>query len=255
MHKILKLGLWIGIIFLYFPILLLILFSFNEAHYPVVWTGFSLKWYQQLFSDKQLFHCLINSLKIATISATISTILGTLAAINIVKSRKNLLKHLLMMPLSTPEVIIGLSLLLFIVGIRKITGGPTYGMQTIIMGHITLTVGYTLVIIHARLKTFDAHLEEAASNLGATPLQTFYYVTLPIIMPALASGWFLSFALSLDDVVLASFLSGPGVTTLPMLVFSSIRMGITPKLNALATIITACVLLAVVIFSVKKFKN
>ena len=237
MHKLGRFGLFIGIIFLYMPILFLMIFSFNQASFPGVWTGFSLQWYKDLFSNKQVFLCLLNSFKIATISASLSVLLGTLAAIRVVKSKKSFIKNLLLTPLATPEIIVGFSLLLSIVTFKKLIGWPKYGIQTIIIGHVTLTIGYVLMIIHARLKDFDVHLEEAALILGATPYQAFIYITLPIIMPSLISGWLLSFALSLDDVVLASFLSGPGATTLPMLVFSQLRMGITPELNALATMI------------------
>lgn len=251
MFKWARIGLYVGILFLYIPILFLIAFSFNESEYPGVWTGFSLKWYKTLFANKQLFRCLLNSFKIATIAATLSVFLGTVAALRVIKTRKNFIKNLLLTPLATPEVIVGFSLLLFIVAIRKLIGWPRYyGIQTIIIGHIALTIGYVLMIVHSRLKEFDVHLEEAALNLGATPFQTFYYITFPIIMPALLSGWLLSFALSLDDVVLSGFLSGPGATTLPMLVFSSVRMGITPELNALATLIILSVSFLAIIFAI-----
>jgi putrescine transport system permease protein len=250
MNKLGKIGLWVGLVFLYTPIFFLIVFSFNEASYPGIWTGFSLRWYKTLFSNQQVFHCLINSFKIATISAFISVFLGTIAAIRIVKSRLRFIKTLLLTPLATPEIIVGFSLLLLIVAMRKIIGWPQYyGVQTIIIGHVTLTIGYVIMIVLSRLKDFDTHLEEAALNLGATPLQTFYYITLPIIMPSLFSAWLLSFALSLDDVVLASFLSGPGATTLPMLIFSNLRMGITPELNALASMIILVISSIVILIS------
>lgn len=250
MNRVGQWGLWTGLVFLYAPIFFLVIFSFNEATYPGVWTGFSLKWYQTLFANKQAFNCLINSIKIATVSATLAMVLGTMAAIRIVKAQQRFLQNLLLMPLATPEVIVGFSLLLCIVAMRKTIGWPHhYGMPTIIIGHVTLALGYVLTIVSARLKDFDHHLEEAALNLGATPVQTFFYITLPIIAPALASSWLLSFALSLDDVVLASFLSGPGATTLPMLVFSNLRMGITPELNALASMIILVVSFLAMMFA------
>ena len=256
MLKIGRAGLIIGIIFLYLPMIFLVVFSFNRETFPGVWTGFSLQWYKALFSNKQVMLCLFNSLKIATISACFSVFLGTLTAIRIIKSKKTFLKNLLLTPLATPEIIVGFSLLLSIVTFKKITGWPKYGAQTIILGHVTLTIGYVLMIVHARLKDFDTHLEEAALILGATPYQAFLYITLPIIRPALLSGWLLSFALSLDDVILASFLSGPGATTLPMLVFSQLRLGITPELNALATmIIFAVSCVSLVLFCLLKPKD
>lgn len=231
-------SLCLGYTFLYAPILFLVIFSFNESQYPGIWTGFSLKWYRMLFGNVYLFNSIINSFKIATIAATIAVTLGTLAAISLLRTKKKYLGYLFVMPLATPEVITGFSLLLLFVAFKSLIGWPNcQGMTGIIIAHTTLAIGYVLMIVQSRLKEFDIHLEEAALDLGASPLQVFFQITFPIIMPALLSGWLLSFALSLDDVVLASFLAGPGSTTLPLLIFSNLRMGVTPEINALATLI------------------
>ncbi len=242
----------IGYLFLYLPILFLIVFSFNESRLPGIWTGFSLKWYTQLFDNHALMMAVLTSFQIAALTATLAVILGTAAAICMVRfgffSGRTLFSGLISAPLVMPEVITGLALLLTFVTFERLIGWPPErGMMTVIFGHTTLAMAYVYLIVQARLMDFDRVVEEAALDLGAKPVRVFFTITLPIIAPALLAGWLLSFALSLDDVVIASFLSGPGATTLPILLFSSIRLGITPEVNALAAMIVAIVSFGVTI--------
>ncbi|UHD16272.1 ABC transporter permease subunit [Thiocapsa bogorovii] len=241
-----------GYAFLYVPILLLILYSFNESRLVTVWTGFSIKWYVELFRNQQLLDAAWLSVRIAAVNATLAVVLGTLAANALVRHRKfrgrTGFELLLTAPLVMPDVIIGLSLLLLFVAMQQTIGWPDgRGFTTITIAHVTFSMAYVAVVVRARLSQMDRSLEEAAMDLGARPLRVYLTITLPLIAPALLSGWLLAFTLSLDDLVIASFVAGPGSTTLPMVIYSSVRMGVSPQINALATIVVAVVTLAVVI--------
>jgi putrescine transport system permease protein len=241
-----------GYAFLYVPVLLLILYSFNESRLVTVWAGFSTKWYGELLRNQQLLDAAWLSVRIAAVNATIAVLLGTLAANALVRHRRfrgrTGFELLLTAPLVMPDVIIGLSLLLLFVAMQQALGWPDgRGFTTIAIAHITFSMAYVAVIVRSRLMRMDPQLEEAALDLGARPLKVYLSVTLPLIAPALLAGWLLAFTLSLDDLVIASFVAGPGSTTLPMLVYSSVRMGVSPQINALATIIVAAVALVVVI--------
>lgn len=234
--------LWLGLIFLYLPMLILVIYSFNESKLVTIWGGFSTKWYGELFQDKQMLTAVWVSLKVAFFSSFTAVVIGTMAAFVMVRFRyswaKLTLSNMITAPLVMPEVITGLSLMLLFVAMADILGWPRErGMMTIWIAHSTFCAAYVAVVVAARLREIDRSIEEAALDLGARPLKTFLLITVPMISPSLMAGWFLSFSLSLDDLVIASFVSGPGSTTLPMLVFSSVRLGVSPKINALATII------------------
>lgn len=244
--------LWMGFLFLYAPMVILIVYSFNESRLVTVWGGFSTKWYAELVQDQQMMAAAWRSLKIAFLSAWAAIVLGTMAGIVMVRFHRfrgrTLFTGMITAPLVMPDVIIGLSLLLLFVTMSKWIGWPeSRGMMTIWIAHVTFCTAYVAVVVSARLKDFDMSLEEAAMDLGADRLKTFMVITLPIISPALIAGWLLSFTLSLDDLVIASFVSGPSSTTLPMQVFSSVRLGVTPKINALATILIVIVTLGALI--------
>jgi putrescine transport system permease protein len=248
-----------GYAFLYVPILLLILYSFNESRLVTVWSGFSFKWYGELLHNRQLLDAAWLSVRIAAVNATIALVLGTLAANALVRHGRfrgrTGLELLLTAPLVMPDVIIGLSLLLLFVALQQTIGWPDgRGFSTITIAHITFSLAYVAVVVRSRLARMDSSLEEAAMDLGARPLTVYRRITLPLIAPALLSGWLLAFTLSLDDLVIASFVSGPGSTTLPMLIYSSVRMGVSPQINALATLVVALVALAVLIagFSLRR---
>jgi putrescine transport system permease protein len=246
-----------GFAFLYLPMIALVAFSFNDSAVANVWQGFTLKWYGALATDAQVVSGLWLSLKIAFLTACASVVLGTLAALALVKYRRfggrTWFAGMVSAPLVMPEVIIGLSLLLMLVSVQGLTQAvwgvsfPQRGLLTIGLGHTLLGLAYATVIVQARLRELNPQLEEAAQDLGARPWQVFYLVTLPIISPALASAWLLTFTLSLDDVVLSQFLSGPGATTLPMVIFSRARLGLNPSVNALATVTITVVALGVVL--------
>jgi putrescine transport system permease protein len=240
-----------GYAFLYLPILFLVVFSFNDSRLVTVWTGFSLRWYVALWNNAGLVDAALLSLRIAAVSATGAVILGTLAGFALARLRfagRKLFGAMVAAPLVMPEVITGLSLLLLFVAMDQLLGWPAgRGANTITIAHTTFATAYVAVVVQSRLSDFDASLEEAALDLGARPWKVFFVITLPIIAPALASGWLLAFTLSLDDLVIASFVSGPGASTLPMVVFSALRLGLTPELNALATIII--LLVAVTLFA------
>lgn len=245
--------LWLGLIFLYAPMLILIIYSFNESRLVTVWAGFSTKWYAELAQNQKLLDAVGNSLKIAFMSASGAMILGTLAAFVLARFRRfkgsTLLRGMITAPLVMPEVITGLSLLLLFVAMAEFIGWPMgRGITTIWIAHTTFCTAYVAVVVGTRLSEMDMSVEEAAQDLGATPVKVFFNITLPIIAPALLSGWLLAFTLSLDDLVIASFVSGPGSTTLPMVVFSSVRLGVSPEINALATIIIGFVSLLVFLF-------
>jgi putrescine transport system permease protein len=240
----------LGFVFLYLPIVALVLFSFNDSPVPNAWRGFTLKWYAALASDAEMLAGLWLSLKIAFLAASASVVLGTLAAIALVKYRRfagrTLFSGMLNAPLVMPEVIVGLSLLLMLVSIQRTFGFPERGLMTIWIGHLLLGMAYAAVVVQARLQDLNPQLEEAAMDLGATPWQVFTLVTLPMISQALMSAWLLTFTLSLDDVVLSAFLSGPGATTMPLVIFSRARLGLNPSVNAIATLIVVVVSVGVI---------
>ena len=234
----------LGFAFLYIPILLLIIYSFNESKLVTVWGGWSTKWYAGLLKNQGLMDAAWVTLRVAFVSATIATILGTLAAIVLVRMGRfrgrTLFSGMIFAPLVMPEVITGLSLLLLFVAIDF-----DRGFWTVTIAHITFTMCFAAVVVQARLSDFDKSVEEAAMDLGATPVNTFFQVTLPIIAPAVISAWLLAFTLSLDDLVIASFTTGPGATTLPMKIYSQVRLGVTPEINAISTLMIAVVTLGV----------
>ncbi|MES5814746.1 ABC transporter permease subunit [Pseudoxanthomonas sp. Soil82] len=241
----------LGYAFLYLPILLLIVYSFNSSRLATVWAGFSTKWYGELLRDRQILEAAWVSLRIAFWTATAATAIGTLGAMVMTRFRrfpgKTVFGALITAPLVMPEVIIGLSILLMLVSAGAALGIPSKGMVAIWIAHVTLTVSFVTVVVSSRLQELDKSLEEAAMDLGANRLKVFFLITLPIIAPALVSGWLLAFTLSLDDVVIASFVAGPDSTTLPIKVFSSVRLGVSPKINALATLMIMAVSVAAVI--------
>lgn len=240
----------LGFVFLYAPIVSLVIFSFNESKLVTVWGGWSTKWYGEMVRDPQILGAAWISLKIAFVAACAATVLGTMAAVVLVRFHRYRLRRLLTgmvtAPLVMPDVIIGLSLLLLFVGMEGVFGWPAgRGMTTIMIAHTTFCMAYVAVVVQSRLAHMDLAVEEAAADLGARPARVFFDITLPIISPALASGWLLSFTLSLDDLVIASFVSGPGASTLPMVIFSKVRLGVSPEVNALATLIILVVGLGV----------
>jgi putrescine transport system permease protein len=238
-----------GYAFLYAPIATLVVYSFNESRLVTVWSGFSVKWYGELVRNQALLDAAWNSLVVGVISATGATILGTFAGLALARRRfpgRTLFTAMLATPLVMPEVILGLSLLLLIVSVQGLTGWPAErGIGTIAIAHVTLAMAYVAVVVRSRLAGLDPAIEEAAMDLGARPAAVFFRVTLPMIAPGVVAGWLLAFTLSLDDLVLASFTSGPGATTLPMAIFSSVRMGVSPQINALATVIILVVAVVV----------
>jgi putrescine transport system permease protein len=242
-----------GYLFLYLPIVALVIYSFNDSPVPNVWAGFTLKWYAGLASDREILAGLWLSLQIAFFTACGSVVLGTLAAFALVKYRRftgrTLFSGMVSAPLVMPEVIIGLSLLLMLVSVQRALGFPDRGMLTIWMGHLLLGMAYATVVVQARLQDLNPQLEEAAMDLGARPWQVFTLVTLPMISQALLSAWLLTFTLSLDDVVLSAFLSGPGSTTMPLVIFSRARLGLNPSVNAVATLIVLVVAVGTVVAS------
>jgi putrescine transport system permease protein len=249
------LALVLGFAFLYIPIVSLVVFSFNESRLVTVWGGFSTKWYGALLDNQQIIGAALLSLRIAAISATIAVVLGTLTGMALARfgpfRGRTLLSGMATAPLVMPEVITGLSLLLLFVTLEQLIGWPAgRGMTTIILAHVTFAMAFVTVVVQSRLAQFDESLEEAAQDLGARPAKVFFLVTLPIIFPALLSGWLLAFTLSLDDLVIASFVAGPGSSTLPMVVFSKVRLGVSPDINALATILITVVAIGVAIAGV-----
>jgi putrescine transport system permease protein len=245
-------ALFLGFAFLYIPVALLIIYSFNSSRLVTVWGGFSTKWYGELLRNEQILNAAWLSLKVAALSASLAVALGTLAGLVLARfgpfKGRTLLSGLTTAPLVMPEVITGLSLLLLFVTMEQLIGWPAgRGMTTIVISHITLTMAYVTVIVQSRLAQMDDSLEEAAMDLGARPFKVFFLITLPIIAPALMSGWLLAFTLSLDDLVITSFVAGPGSSTLPMVIFSKVRLGVSPDINALATILVGVVAIGVII--------
>jgi len=244
-----------GYAFLYLPIALLVAYSFNESRLVTVWTGLSLRWYAELFRNEALLSSAWLSVRIAAVSATVATVLGTLAGLVLVRhgrfAGRWLFVGMVAAPLVMPEVITGLSMLLLFVSMEQAVGWPAgRGFTTIAIAHTTFTMAYVAVVVQARLSGFDRSLEEAAMDLGARPAKVFLVITLPLIAPAVVAGWLLAFTLSLDDVVVASFVSGPGATTLPVQVFSSMRRGLNPQINALASLIVLVVTSGIIVAGV-----
>jgi putrescine transport system permease protein len=238
----------LGLAFLYLPIAILVIYSFNDSRLVTIWSGASLRWYRELFNDAAMLESASVSLRIALLSASAATVLGTLAALALTRGRRFggrvLFSGMIYAPLVMPEVITGLSLLLLFVAVDI-----DRGFWTIVIAHTTLTLCFVAVVVQSRLVTFDMSLEEAAMDLGCPPLRTLLTVTLPLIWPAVASGWMLAFALSLDDLVIASFVTGPGATTLPIRIYSEVRLGVKPEINAVCTIMIAVVAAGLVLAS------
>ncbi|MGF6231620.1 putrescine transport system permease protein [Inquilinus ginsengisoli] len=241
-----------GYAFLYVPIILLMIYSFNESRLVTIWGGFSTKWYGTLLQNQQMLDAARRSLEIAAIAATVACVFGTVAGLVLARfgrfRGRTLFSGMVTAPLVMPEVITGLSLLLLFVAMEGLFGFPQgRGMVTITIAHITFCLAYVAVVVQSRLVSLDESIEEAAMDLGARPLTVFFWITLPIISPAVIAGWLLSFTLSLDTLVITSFVSGPGSTTLPVYIFSKVKLGVTPEINALATIIVVIVTTGVVI--------
>ena len=240
----------LGYLFLYVPIVALVLYSFNDSPIPNIWRGFTLKWYAALATDDELRAGLWLSLQIAFLTACGSVVLGSFAAFALVKYKRffgrTLFSGMANAPLVMPEVVVGLSLLLMLVSVQRALGFPERGMSTIWLGHLLLGMAYATVVVQARLQALNPQLEEAAMDLGAKPHQVFWLVTLPMITQSLVSAWLLTFTISLDDVVLSAFLSGPGATTMPLVIFSRARLGLNPSVNAVATLMVGVVALGVV---------
>jgi len=243
----------LGYTFLFLPIVALVVYSFNDSPLPNVWRGFTLKWYTSLLADSEIIAGLWLSLKIAFLTACGSVVLGTLAAFVLVKYKRfggrTLFSGMVTAPLVMPEVVVGLSLLLMLVSVQRMLGFPERGMMTIWLGHLLLGMAYATVVVQSRLQDLNPQLEEAAMDLGARPQQVFWLVTLPMIAQSLASAWLLTFTISLDDVVLSNFLSGPGATTMPLVIFSRARLGLNPSVNAIAAITVAVVAIGVLVAS------
>ena len=241
-----------GYAFLYIPLASVIFYSFNDSSLATVWGGFSTRWYGELFRNDQILDAAFLSLRVAVTAATLATIFGTLAGMALARfgrfRGRTLFTGMITSPLVMPEVITGLSLLLLFVSLQQLTGWPAQrGFNTITIAHTTFAMAYVAVIIQSRLVSMDESLEEAAMDLGGRPFRVMIDITLPLIAPAMVAGWLLAFTLSLDDLVIATFVSGPGGSTLPMLIFSKVKLGVTPDINALATLIIVVVTLGVVI--------
>ena len=237
-----KLMLWLGLLFIYLPMIIMVIYSFNASKLVTVWGGWSLKWYFGLLDNKQLIGSVFRSLEIAFYTAIAAVALGTVAAFVLTRiphfRGRTLFGGMVTAPLVMPEVITGLSLLLLFVAMAQLVGWPAErGMLTIWIAHTTFCTAYVAIVVSARLRELDLSIEEAAMDLGAKPWKVFFLITIPMIAPSLAAGGMMSFALSLDDLVLASFVSGPGATTLPMEVFSAVRLGVKPEINAVASLI------------------
>jgi putrescine transport system permease protein len=240
-----------GFAFFYIPILSMIVYSFNASRLATIWGGFSTKWYVALFTNDKVIDALILSLKIALVSATIATILGTMSGIVLARYTKfrgrTLFSGLVTAPLIMPEVITGISLLIFFILLGNWIGWPaSRGFTTITLAHITFSAVFVTTIVHARMLQADRAIEEAAMDLGSRPWQVMFDITLPVISPAILSGWLLAFTISLDDVVITAFTTGPGSTTLPLLIWSKVKLGVTPDINALATLMVVTVGLGVI---------
>ena len=238
----------LGLAFLYLPILVLVIYSFNDSRLVTVWGGWSLRWYREFFNDRAMIEAAWMSLRVAVSSATIATLLGTLAAIVLSRGERfrgrTLFSGMLYAPLVMPEVITGLSLLLLFVALNA-----ERGFWTVTIAHTTLTMCFVAVVVQSRLGSLDRSLEEAAMDLGCNPVRAFVSVTLPLIAPAIVAGWMLAFTLSLDDLVIASFTTGPGSATLPIRIYSEVRLGVKPEINAICTLVIALIAVVIVIAS------
>lgn len=239
-----------GYAFLYLPILTLVGYSFNASERVMIWQGFSIRWYVALLHDQQILTAAWLSLRIALVNATTAMALGLLAGYVMVRfgrfRTRALFSAMLAAPLVVPDVITGLSLLMLFIALESLIGWPgSRGATTIAIAHITFCTAYVAVVVQSRLSQLDPALEEAAMDLGARPVRTFFLITVPMLAPALVAGWLLAFTLSIDDLVIASFVSGPGASTLPMVIFSKVRLGLSPEINALATLLIAAVIVGV----------
>ena len=241
-------SLTLGLAFLYLPIVILVIYSFNVSRLVTVWGGWSLRWYHELFNDKAMIEAAWMSVRVAATSATVATLLGTLAAVALSRGEgfrgRTLFSGMLYAPLVMPEVITGLSLLLLFVGLNA-----ERGFWTVVVAHTTLTMCFVAVVVQARLGSLDKSLEEAAMDLGCDPVRAFLMVTLPLIIPSIAAGWMLAFTLSLDDLVIASFTTGPGSATLPIRIYSEVRLGVKPEINAICTLVIGLIAVVIVIAS------
>ena len=239
-----------GYAFLYVPIALVIAYSFNASRLVTVWAGFSLHWWQALLHNEAMLSAAWLSLRVALVSATLSALLGLVAGYALARARfpgRMLFGGLVIAPMVMPEVVMGISMLLLFVGSQQFLGGPDRGFLTIVIAHTTFSLSFVAIVVQARLADFDRSLEEAAMDLGATPWTTFRTVTLPLIAPAVGSGWLLAFTLSLDDLIMTQFVAGASTQTLPMRVYSSVRLGVDPQINVLATIIVGIAAIALII--------
>lgn len=241
-----------GYAFLYIPLVSVVIYSFNDSRLATVWGGFSTRWYGELLRNEQVLDAAFLSLRIAVVTATLATVFGTMAGMALARFRRfrgrTLFTGMITAPLVMPEVITGLSLLLLFVSLQQLIGWPSQrGFSTITIAHTTFAMAYVTVVVQSRLSAMDVSLEEAAMDLGGRPLRVVFDITLPLIAPAMVAGWLLAFTLSLDDLVIASFVSGPGGSTLPMVIFSKVKLGVTPDINALATLFILIVSLGVVI--------
>ncbi len=249
LSKINLTALTFGFAFLYLPIVLLVIYSFNASRLVTVWGGFSTKWYVELWNNQQLIDAALRSVQVGLVSATVATVLGTMAAIVLVRlgrfPGRTLFSGMIYAPLVMPDIITGLSMLLLFVAMDL-----SRGMFTLMLAHITFSMCYVAIVVQSRLLTFDRSLEEAALDLGCPPAKTFFVVTLPIILPAVISGWMLAFSLSIDDAVISQFATGPGASTLPIEIFSAVRRGVSPQMNAVCTILIAIVTSGVIIASI-----
>lgn len=241
-----------GYAFLYIPLVLVIIYSFNDSRIATIWGGFSTRWYGELLRNDQVLDATFLSLRIAFTSATAATIMGTMAGLVLARfgrfKGRTLFSGMITSPMVMPEVITGLSLLLLFVTLQQLTGWPGQrGFSTITIAHTTFSMAYVAIIVQSRLTSMDESLEEAAMDLGGHPLRVVFDITVPLIAPAMMAGWLLAFTLSLDDLVIASFVSGPGSSTLPMYIFSKVKLGVSPDINALATLIIAVISLGVLV--------
>ncbi len=246
MKRLLSLYAWLVFAFLYLPIVIIVALSFNQSRFGVRFTGFTFDWYIRLFNNERILEYLTNTLIVAVVSTVVSTILGTLLAIGLVRFQfrwQEALRYLLYVPVVVPDVVMGISLLLLFDVVRDAIGWPRLSLFTIILAHISFQIAYVTLVVRARLMLLDPALEEAAKDLGATPWQTFREVTLPLIMPGVMAGALLAFSLSLDDFVVTFFTAGPGSTTLPLYIYSSVKLGVSPEIHALSSLMVGLTIL------------
>jgi putrescine transport system permease protein len=255
----LSICLWAGFAFLYVPLVSLVIYSFNKSRLATLWGGFSTEWYGKLFANAQIIDAALLSIRIAAVSATIATVLGTMAGFALARFTRfrgrTMFSGLVSAPLVMPEVITGLSMLFLFIGMEQLIGWPRgRGATTVTLAHITFSMSYVAVIVQSRLSSMDRSVEEAAMDLGSKPLRVLFDVTLPIVSPAMISGWLLAFTLSLDDLVITAFTTGPGANTLPLVVWSKVKLGVTPDINALATVIIGIVTLCVTLTGIIMYR-